>query len=330
MQSYHKPIYRTASHLALLAVMVFACQFSCAPRDDSKPPAPYAETIAFETGPDISFNMVPIPGGTFLMGSPQSDANAEGDEKPQHMVRIDPFYLCTTEVTLELFKAYYNETVIQKKYNSNPRQTDAITCPTPVFGDIAMGYSHHHPAMAMTWHNATNFCKWLSIKTGKIYRLPTEAEFEYACRAGTTEIFGSTNYPKLLKDFVWYQDTSDDMPHEVAKKNPNPWGLYDMQGNVCEWVSDFYSPDTYANNAKNSPTTNPKGPTKGNVHVARGGTYNSPQQEIRYADRAFEEEWWRFGDPQFPKSRWWLTQMDHVGFRIAVSIDAKSTEPNRD
>jgi formylglycine-generating enzyme required for sulfatase activity len=321
MQSHQNTINLTTGPLALMAVIVLTCQLSCTPRDDSKSPTPYTETITFENGPGISFNMVPIPGGTFLMGSPQSDANAEDDEKPQHQVRIDPFYLCTTELTIELFKAYYNETVIQKKYNSNSSQTDAITCPTPVYGDMTMGYSPNHPAMAMTWYNATNFCKWLSLKTGKKYRLPTEAEFEYACRTGITGIFGSVDDPNFLTNFAWYQDNSDDMPHEVAKKKPNPWGLYDMQGNVCEWVSDFYSPDTYTNNAKSSPTINPQGPDSGKVHVARGGAYNSLRKEIRCADRAFEEEWWRFGDPQFPKSRWWLPQTDHVGFRIAVSID---------
>ena len=263
------------------------------------------------------------------MGSPQNDTYAEDDEKPQHQVRIDPFYLCTTEVTIELFMAYYNETVAQKRDDLKPKQIDAVTCPTPVYGDMTMGYDHHHPAMGMTWHNAINFCKWLSIKTGKEYRLPTETEFEYACRAGTTGAFGPANDPNLLTDFAWYQDTSDDMPHEVAKKNSNPWGLYDMQGNVCEWVSDFYSSDTYTNNARNSPTTNPQGPPGGEVHVARGGAYNSSQQEIRCANRVFEEEWWRFGDPQFPKSLWWLPQMDHIGFRIAASIDKESTGPNK-
>jgi sulfatase modifying factor 1 len=329
MQSHRNPVHRTVVYITLLAVAVIASQFSCAPRKESQPPKPYTEIVTFENDPNISFNMVPIPGGTFLMGSPQNDANTEDDEKPQHQVRIDPFYFCTTEVTLELFMAYYNETVTQKRDDSDPEQTDAVTGPTPVYGDMTMGYDNRHPAMGMTWHNATNFCKWLSIKTGKKYRLPTEAEFEYACRAGTTGTFGPANDPNLLADFAWYQDTSDDMPHEVAKKKPNPWGLHDMQGNVREWVNDFYSPDTYNNNAKNSPTTNPQGPAEGEVHVTRGGSYNSPTQELRCADRVFEEEWWRFADPQFPKSRWWLPQMDHIGFRIAASIEKKSTGQNK-
>ena len=120
MQNHRNTAHRTVVYITFLAVAVLASQFSCAPQDEPEPPTPYTQTVTFESDPNISFNMVPIPGGTFLMGSPQSDANAEGDEKPQHMVRIDPFYLCTTEVTLELFKSYYNETVIQKIYNSNP------------------------------------------------------------------------------------------------------------------------------------------------------------------------------------------------------------------
>jgi formylglycine-generating enzyme required for sulfatase activity len=183
-----------------------------------------------------------------------------------------------------------------------------------------MGYGKKHPAMGMTWHNATTFCKWLSRKTGRKYRLPTEAEWEYACRAGTTNVFGCGNAPNGLADFAWYKANSDGEPHEVGKKKPNAWGLYDMSGNVREWVRDFYSPEAYKNSVNESPTVDPQGPTSGKVHVARGGDYSSSIEELRCAARAFEEEWWRDGDPQIPKSKWWLPEMDFIGFRIAISI----------
>jgi sulfatase modifying factor 1 len=96
-----------------------------------------------------------------------------------------------------------------------------------------------------------------------------------------------------------------------------------MQGNVREWVYDFYNPDGYKDAAQKSSAVNPRGPTSGKVHVARGGDYSSSIEELRCASRAFEEEWWRFGDPQIPKSKWWLPEMDIIGFRIASSIEPK-------
>jgi len=329
----------------------------------------YTETITTEDGQKLSFEMVLIPParaaqpsddgrfverlrlrdssvsrGTFLMGSPAGEIGHQDHEGPQHQVRIDPFYLCTTETTIELFLAYYNEMVSTKKdfveeeqAKKNAEQAsrdlpasggrvDAITGPTPVYGDLTMGYGKKHPAMGMTWHNAMTFCRWLSKKTGKEYRLPTEAEWEYACRADTGGVFGFADDPNLLVDFAWYKVNSDGQTHEVAKKKPNAWGLYDMAGNVREWVYDFYSPTAY----KDVPLgVNPKGPKAGKVHVARGGDYNSSVEELRCAARAFEEQWWRSGDPQIPKSKWWLPGMDFIGFRLATAPRSKSQIANR-
>jgi formylglycine-generating enzyme required for sulfatase activity len=253
-------------------------------------------------------------------------------------VRLDPFYLCTTETTLELFMAYYQETVSAKKdfdamqeAQKDSEQTstddvDAITGPTPVYGDLSMGYGPKHPAIGMTWHNAMTFCRWLSKKTGKEYRLPTEAEWEYACRAGTGNVFGCTNAPDQVKDFAWYKVTADSETSPVGTKKPNARGLYDMLGNVREWVYDFYGPTAYKEAAGNTPAVDPKGPKGGKVHVARGGDYSCPIGELRCAARAFEEKWWRMGDPQIPKSIWWLPEMDIIGFRVARSVDPK--DPN--
>ena len=141
--------------------------------------------------------MVLIPGGTFTMGSPAGEADRAEHEGPQRQVQVNPFYLCTTEITLELFLAYYQETGHRQEgvrrerggpedEAENAAGVNAITGPTPVYGDMTMGYSKKHPAIGGTWHNATTFCRWLSQKTGKKYRLPTEAEWEYAARAGST------------------------------------------------------------------------------------------------------------------------------------------------
>ena len=288
----------------------------------------YTETVATKTGEKISFDMVLIPAGNFRMGSPANEAGRKDDEAPRHEVRVDNFYFCTTETTIELFMAYYQETVSAKKdfittqeqQKKADSDVDAITGPTPVYGDMTMGYENQHPAMGMTWHNAMTFCRWLSKKTGKEYRLPTEAEWEYACRAGSTDAFGVGNDPEKLKEYAWYEKTADSETYAVGKKKSNAWGLYDMLGNVREWVSDFYSPDAYKQAAAKARLLNPKGPETGQVHVARGGDYSCPAEELRCADRAFEEKWWRSGDPQIPKSMWWLPEMDIIGFRVACSV----------
>ena len=301
-------------------------------------PKKYTETFTTKDGEKLSLQMVLIPSGTFLMGSPAGQAGRGDNEGPQHKVRLDPFYLCTTETTIELFVAYYQETVNAKKDYVETQQAekdtqqasrddvDAITGPTPVYGDMTMGFGEKYPAIGMTWHNAMTFCTWLSKKTGKEYRLPTEAEWEYACRAGATGAFGFEGAADKAADSAWYGANSDFEPHEVAKKRPNAWGLYDMFGNVREWVYDFYSPAAYAESAKVTPAVNPKGPETGDVHVARGGDYDSPVEELRCAARAYEEPWWRSGDPQIPKSKWWLPQMDFIGFRVARSVEAENVQ----
>jgi len=311
----------------VLAGIAVSVSFSAA---QDKTPQKYAETVTSKTGDKFSFDMMLIPAGEFTMGSPAGEAERADCEGPQRKVRLDPFYLCSTETTIELFLAYYQETGTAKKEfvevqeaqkNEEPAKdgVNAITGPTPVYGDMTMGYSKKHPAIGMTWHNATTFCKWLSQKTGRKYRLPTEAEWEYAARAGSTSAFGVCDSADGLKDYAWYGETANVEPHAVATKKPNVWGLYDMYGNVREWVQDFYSPTAYADAAKEN--VNPAGPKDGKVHVARGGFYDSPAKELRCAARGFEEDWWRMNDPQIPKSKWWLPQIDSVGFRVACTVE---------
>lgn len=320
---------RTFMPIAAVAIwlgVMMAAGFAVA---QDRPAKKYTETVTTKTGEKISFDMVLIPAGDFRMGSPTNEAGRKDDEGPQHEVRVDNFYLCTTEATIELFMAYYQETVSAKKdfittqeeTDKADSEVDAITGPTPVYGDMTMGYENQHPAMGMTWHNAVTLCRWLSKKTGKEYRLPTEAEWEYASRAGTTNAFGVGSDSEKLKEFAWYDATADSETSAVGKKKPNAWGLYDTLGNVREWVSDFYTPDAYKQVAAKTPAVNPKGPKTGQVHVARGGDYSSPPEELRCAARAFEEKWWRSGDPQIPKSRWWLPEMDIIGCRVACSVE---------
>ncbi|MCP4453395.1 MAG: formylglycine-generating enzyme family protein [Planctomycetes bacterium] len=298
--------------------------------EEAQPAKKYMETLTTKRGQELTFDMVLIPNGQFQMGSPADEEGHKDHEGPQRTVTVDSFYLCTTETTLALFNAYYRENATPKrKFFANDAQKkqseiDAVTKPTPVYGDLTLGYDYTNPAMGMSWKNAVAACKWMSEKTGKTYRLPTEAEWEYACRAGSDTRFGGTDAADDLKDMAWYVDNSSKEPHEVATKKPNAFGLYDMMGNVREWVADFYSPTAYKDS--DGPITNPTGPAGGKVHVARGGDHSSPVDEMRCADRAFQEPWWQSGDPQLPKSIWWLPHMDFIGFRVACS---PSAEPSK-
>ncbi len=329
---YRLKLKHLVIYAAIPALLALTLRSIGAPGRAAGLPREYTQTVTNDTGEKTSFKMVLIKGGEFVMGSPQNEPNRADHEGPQRSVRIEPFYLCTTETTLQLFLAYYHETVSAKKdfietdtdekeQQAHDAQVDAITGPTPVYGDLTMGYEGTHPAMGATWHNAMTFCRWLSKKTGREYRLPTEAEWEYACRAGGSGIFGLSSDPNRLTEYAWYDANADFENQAVATKKPNAWGLYDMLGNVREWVYDFYSPDAYKNLPSDRPAVNPRGPESGTVHVTRGGDYTSSALGLRCAARTFEEKWWRSGDPQIPKSKWWLPEMDFIGFRVAASID---------
>jgi formylglycine-generating enzyme required for sulfatase activity len=195
--------------------------------------------------------LVYIPPGELTMGSPDSEKNREIDEGPQHKVRISKgFYMGIYEVT---------QAQCQAVMGSNPSsfQSDDLRV-KPVSG--------YGPA---SWNDAVEFCSRLSQKEGKGYRLPTEAEWEYACRAGSTTRFCYGDRDKSLGDYAWYRNNSGGRIHPVGQKKPNAFGLYDMHGNVQEWCSDWYDAGYYSQ----SPVDNPKGPSTGLFRVLRGGDY---------------------------------------------------------
>jgi formylglycine-generating enzyme required for sulfatase activity len=167
----------------------------------------------------------------------------------------------------------------------------------------------------MTDHSARTFCKWLSAKTGRYYRLPTEAEWEYACRAGTTTAYSFGDDPVELGDHAWYFENSNEAYQKVGKKKPNPWGLYDMHGNVAEWVLDQYDEAGYEllKESKQDPLANPKTEYP---RIVRGGGWNQFPEDCRSAARQASDPEWKKQDPQSPKSIWYHTDARHVGFRI--------------
>ena len=196
--------------------------------------------------PEVSFDMLPIPGGTFLMGSPASEKGRSADEGPQHPVEVKPFWMGKCEVPWDEYDLFWLKRPggppPRPDTPRSPELTDALTSPTPPYVDPTFGHGkHNNPALCISWHAAMEYCRWLSKKTGKIYRLPTEAEWEWACRAGTTTAFSFGDDPAKLGEYAWFESNSDEQPHKVGKKKPNPWGLYDMHGNVAEWCLDHYT-----------------------------------------------------------------------------------------
>jgi formylglycine-generating enzyme required for sulfatase activity len=171
---------------------------------------------------------------------------------------------------------------------------------------------------------ARTFCNWLSAKTGRYYRLPTEAEWEYACRAGTTTAYSFGDDPAQLADHAWSFDNSNEKYHPVGQKKPNPWGLFDMHGNVAEWVLDQHDTQFYAKQADGVADNPLNTPTTLDPRVVRGGSWDDDPEMLRSAARGKSTPDWKQRDPQIPKSIWYSTDAPFVGFRIVRPL----REPN--
>jgi formylglycine-generating enzyme required for sulfatase activity len=282
---------------------------------------------------DVKFEMVPIPGGTFLMGSPDSETGRGEEEGPQHPVTIRPFWMGRLEVTWDAYDIWReDQSAIVGASKGDEKKgrkvdADAITRPSPPYTDPTFGLGHdNYPAICMTHHAAMEYCRWLSHKTGKTYRLPTEAEWEWACRAGTKTAYFFGNDLKKLDEYAWYKDNAEDGPHPVGKKKPNPWGLHDILGNAAEWCLDHYEKDYYARFAIDKPTFSPVLlPTEKRwSHVVRGGSYDDPAERVRCAVRQGSEPSWIKLDPQRPRSIWWLTSAEFVGFRVVRAVEEQA------
>jgi len=276
-------------------------------------------------GTTVNYVMVPIHGGEFLMGSPNNEKDRKPDEGPQHKVKISPFWMGQCEVTwneYELFMYPDEEKrmrIAMAATNSpGDELADAITHPSKPYVEMSFGMGKEgFPAISMTQHAANKYCQWLSAKTGEFYRLPTEAEWEYACRAGTTTPYFFGKDDKQLGDYAWYEQNSDFKYQKVGKKKPNPWGLYDMYGNVTEWVLDQYDPDFYKKCAAQSVSVEPwNRASQPYPHAVRGGSWDDEASRCRSAARRGSDRAWKMTDPQLPKSVWYFSDAQFVGFRI--------------
>jgi len=329
-------------------------------------------TVAMPGRERVKFEMVPIPGGSFRMGSPANEKGRKADEGPQIRVTVKPFWMAKTEVSwaeyhtfmdtydrfkeretasttllrtlksskfrklegAKLEKFLKDLTVAQRKLVYKDDRADAITSPTPLYEPdttYQLGQDPEHPAVTMSQYAARQYTKWMSLSRDVFYRLPTESEWEYAARAGSTTRYFFGDDPSKMSDYAWFTDNSDDVYHHVAKKKPNPFGLHDIYGNVGELVIDQYEADAYQRLAgkKDLLATETIMPTtKIFPQVIRGGSWDSGTDDLRSAARFKTDEEWRESDPNVPMSPWWFTEDPSmgVGFRMIRPLEV----PDRD
>ena len=264
-----------------LTVLVFAA--ACGARADTRPSskeeAKPPKELSLDLRGGINLELVFVPAGDFLMGKPDSDKDALGSEKPQHRVRITkPFYLGKYLVTQEQWQAVMGENPSKFKGPKNPVEQ-------------------------VSWDDCQRFVKKLGANITRPeghFALPTEAQWEYACRAGSTTQYCFGDDESQLGDYAFYKKNSDGKSHPVGQKKPNAWDLYDMHGNVWEWCEDWYNNRYYSK----SPTDDPVGPSAGSIRVIRGGSWACEARACRSAVRLFDT----------PRDR---REFD-LGFRVAI------------
>ncbi|AWV98592.1 formylglycine-generating enzyme family protein [Arcticibacterium luteifluviistationis] len=259
------------------------------------------------------FDMLAIPGGEFLFGSPESESLRKENEGPQVKVEVSPFWMAKYETTWDLYLIYQNsELEIDKNL-----VLDGISRPTKPYVEMSFGQGKNggFPVCNVTQYAARSFCEWLYKKTGVFYRLPTEAEWEYAARAGSTTAWHFGDDVSQLDDYAWSYANSDGAYALVGEKKPNEWGLYDMYGNVSEWTSDQYKGNLHSE-LKNGVKDPYFEPTTLYPHTIKGGNWDDDADALRSAARTGSTERLKRTDPQIPKSDWWLTDAPFLGFRL--------------
>lgn len=239
-------------------------------------------------GTVVTFEMKPVPGGTLTVATPQG-----GKRK----VQVAPFWIGATEVTWDAYDVFAYG--LDRPEEERAEGVDAISRPSRPYGAPDRGFGHAgYPAIGITFFAAAQYCRWLTVRTGRTFRLPTEVEWEYACRSGA--VAREPVPSRLLDRYAWTRENAGNRTHPVGKKAPNAWGIYDMLGNVAEWCRG----------------------TDGRA-VVRGGSYLDRAVHVNCRTRAFQTPTWNASDPQNPKSRWWLTDAPFVGFRVVCEQAAK-------
>ncbi len=301
---------------------------------------PYTLTVP---GSEVTVEMVPVPGGEIVMGSPAGEAGHQADEAPQIKVEVGPMWVAKCETSWSEYKLYMSMYRLFKslasqglrKVDSN-NKVDAVTAPTELYDatfTFEFGEEPKLPAATMTQFAAKQYTKWLSKLTGHQYRLPTEAEWEYACRAGSPSAYSFGDEASELDEYAWHAGNSDAVPHEVGQKKPNKFGLHDMHGNVMEWTVNGHTEEGYKHAAdKKQPMSFLESvfwPNSAENRVVRGGSFQDEAKLLRSAARLpSKDEDWKSEDPNVPLSPWWYTSdpARGVGFRVFrsyVPLDAE-------
>ena len=325
---------------------------SATPKMIFKEPAKVTEFKSFTEqipGSPVSFRMIAIPGGRFTMGSPPDESFRKNDEGPLKNIEISPFFIARIEVTWDEYLAFYAQTAAEGRTtdteglrSKRTSETDAISGATPPYGQPDQGWGMgRRPAISFSFHAAETYCKWLSLVTGKTYRLPTEAEWEYACRAGTSTPYFfpgdpdkfektglrakfSKNDTAVINTYVIYEENSNSKTQTPDRVKANPFGLKNMAGNVAEFCSDWYQSDIYSLYPEGI-IKDPVGPETGTEHVIRGGSFRDRAGQVRSASRDYTRtDDWLKTDPQIPKSIWWYSDCINVGFRVVCEFDEKT------
>ncbi len=289
---------------------------------------PYTSKIP---GTEIEFTMMPIPGGTFEMGSGDSGNVAE---VPVFDVKVEPFWMAKYEVTWAEFDRFMKMEDFFKEFHRNGVRTitektaiDAVTAPSTLYDPsytYDLGELPNQPAVTMTQFSAKQYTKWLSLSTGLFYRIPFESEWEYACRAGTKTKFYFGDNEQDLSKHAWFEGNANDKCHAVGQLKPNSWGLHDMLGNASEWTLDQYEEQGYLHiDLKNlrRPLTVAETfnrPKTLYPRVLRGGSIELLADDCRSASRLGSSKKWKDCDPNYPPSPWWFTSEigASAGFRI--------------
>jgi len=267
--------------------------------------------------PDSNFNieMVSIPKGDIIIQNNE--------------ISLSTFWISKFEITWGIYNLFtdqdYQFKDLEFIFEGDTIEVDGVSRPTTPYIDMSFGMGKDgYPAVNMTHFAASRFCEWLSIKTGYYYRLPTEAEWEYACRSGSVYNYSFGDNLDSLDDHAWYKNNSNEKYQKVGQKTPNKWGLYDMHGNVSEWVVDSYEPEIFKKRKKK------KDPFVFNLDkypkVYRGGSWLDESEYLKSSYRNFSDNSLQRRDPQIPKSKWWNTDAPHIGFRIVRVSRIESKE----
>jgi formylglycine-generating enzyme required for sulfatase activity len=297
----------------------------------------YDESIP---GTDVTFRMIPVPGGTYRMGSPAAEPGRSDDEGPVFEVTVEPFWIGRCEVTWGEYKRYMEACDLFKAMAAaslrpvtGDNEIDAVTAPSSLYDPTTTfvnGEDDDLPAVTMTPFAARQYTKWVSGLTGRFYRLPSESEWEYACRAGSQTPWSTGSDPAALDAAAWFADNADETTHPVGGKAANAWGLHDMHGNVAEWVVDELVAGGYARQAALpqpvAAADTIAWPEKLYPRVLRGGAYYDEASECRSAARRGSRDAggttadpdWKDIDPNLPKSPWWYTEEPALGVGMRV------------